>query len=149
MITAIVVTKTIREEITRYCTQKKPHEACGFLFGHRIGSSLFVDEFMPVPNVAKDPARNFAMHPDHILLALHRPLEDHRLLAGTLHSHPAAPAAPSAQDLQTEWHKLPSHWIVSLLSESACDIRAYRYERQNDSKGTTRHVLIPISTAEK
>ncbi len=137
----IHVSRAITEAITAYCVCKLPYEACGILIGSVRGSETEVHSFLPVRNAADHRRETFRFHPAQWIEALYAIERSNRQIAGIFHSHPEGPPLPSAADLNTEWHGLPSHWIISLANESAPQIRAYRYRKCN---GTTEYEPLPI-----
>jgi proteasome lid subunit RPN8/RPN11 len=126
MITSLRIKRSIMNQILQYCIKYKPEEACGFLLGTHNEAILNVEEFTPVPNVSVSPSNRFIMDPAVLISVVSKASIAGLYVIGTVHSHPSADAAPSLEDLQTEWHTLPVHCIVSLLTGPG-EIQAYSY----------------------
>jgi proteasome lid subunit RPN8/RPN11 len=122
----VLLKNSVKEQIHHECIQKKPNEACGFVWGTLSTSFLLAEAFTPIPNCAPNPSTQFLMDPVAMIPLLTNNSESSLELLGILHSHPSAPATPSHDDLSTYWDKLPSHWIVSLQQPTPY-IAAYQY----------------------
>ncbi|MGG1551396.1 M67 family metallopeptidase [Paenibacillus ferrarius] len=106
-----------------------PEEACGVILGcptEHDADVLYATTFIPLPNVAEQPTREFTMDPMDILPYL-KP--GPTPLIGLFHSHPSAPPIPSCQDLQTLWHTIPTHWILSLQHQTAPELQIYQIKK--------------------
>ncbi|UUZ93897.1 M67 family metallopeptidase [Paenibacillus sp. P25] len=138
----------MKQQILRYCSFVRPHEACGFLAGHKEAEHQYrVDTFIPIRNVHPEPENHFQMDPLETISVLSRfsPGE----LIGIVHSHPRAALVPSGKDLNTEWHTVPSHWIVSLAQASRPVIEAYGYIRSDDRVCWIKHFIKTIDFNEQ
>jgi proteasome lid subunit RPN8/RPN11 len=134
----------LRRRLTDYCRTVYPSEACGFIIGDSgpASGAMSARDFVPVRNVSPEPEHEFYMDPAE-LVALMAATPRERLL-GIFHSHPRTAPVPSAADLQTAWHTLPSYWIVSLMNISAPSIAVYRLERRGEAA-----VPVPLPTRHK
>jgi proteasome lid subunit RPN8/RPN11 len=148
MQTTILLKSSIREQILHECIQKKPNEACGFVWGSAHSSFIQVEAFKPVPNCAVNPSVQFSMDPAFMIPLLMSRSENGLDIVGILHSHPTTPAIPSQEDLLSLWHKIPSHWIVSLQHPTAC-IAAYQFYHVGDPakelSGVAHYRPLPIT----
>lgn len=97
-------------------------EVCG-LIGGRGGEAT---SLYPVPNVSAAPARLFEMEPAGQIAAMRRMRERGEDLLAIYHSHPAAPAVPSATDLGEAGYPEALYLIVSLGTKGVLELRAYR-----------------------
>ncbi|MCK9530136.1 MAG: M67 family metallopeptidase [Gammaproteobacteria bacterium] len=103
--------------------QQSPEaEVCG-LIGARDGVPVHV---YPVANAAADPARVFVMAPDAQIDAMRRMRECGETLFAIYHSHPHAPAAPSARDLAEAAYPDALYLIISLDTRGVLDMRGFR-----------------------
>src|SRR5262245_48041737 len=75
-----------------------PHECCGLLLGEGEGD-VTVTKVIPVPNVAEDPRRAFAIDPQMQFDLLRATRGQTQRIIGHYHSHPDGQAAPSVHDL--------------------------------------------------
>ncbi|WP_165452201.1 M67 family metallopeptidase [Paenibacillus thalictri] len=119
--------RSVLKRMIEYGQTQLPYEACGVLLGDVEAAATFVHTFVPVPNISTGPLNHFLMDPLHLLPYIKETSGAPRL-AGFYHTHPLAPAIPSEQDLLTEWHTVPTHWIVSYAAPSNPHVRCYRYD---------------------
>jgi proteasome lid subunit RPN8/RPN11 len=81
-----------------------PDEACGLLVGARSGrGGGSVHRIVPTDNVARDRRRAYAIDPRIVRGWERRPPAAPESLLGAYHSHPDAPALPSAGDGTAAW----------------------------------------------
>ena len=99
-------------------------EACGLVSG-RDGHPL---RLHPVANVAAEPGRLFQMDPKGQIDAMRAIREADEELFAIFHSHPHAPAAPSATDIAQSEYPEALHLIVSLNTKGVLEMRGYRIE---------------------
>lgn len=126
---SVHLTMKIYDEIVSHSIRSLPNEACGILLGE--ASSLQTDElhvhmFIPLRNHAIHPTRQFAINPIDMLPYLN---DNSRSIVGIFHSHPTASPVPSAEDLLTLWHTMPTYWILSLQHEGNPDLQVYHLKK--------------------
>jgi len=114
-----------RPLVNRLLSDAQAHpdeEVCG-LIGARDGhaSSIY-----PVPNVSGDPARLFDMEPKALIDAMRTLRERGESLFAIYHSHPHAPAVPSAEDLRQAAYPDAVYLIISLDTQGVLEMRAWR-----------------------
>lgn len=97
-------------------------EVCG-LIGARDGEPVHV---YPVPNAAPDAARRFAMEPAAQIRAMAEMRARGETLFAIYHSHPHAPATPSARDLAEAAYAEALYLIISLDTRGVLDLRGFR-----------------------
>jgi len=97
-------------------------EACG-LIASRDGTPGTV---YPVANVAEDPGRFFQMEPKGQIEAMRAMRDRGEALFAIFHSHPDAPASPSATDIAESAYPDALHLIVSLNTKGVLEMRGYR-----------------------
>ncbi|HHO67675.1 MAG TPA: M67 family peptidase [Gammaproteobacteria bacterium] len=97
-------------------------EVCG-LIAARSGRPV---RFIPVPNVAGQPAQLFSMDPARQIDALRRMREAGEELFGIFHSHPHSPAVPSDRDLHEAGYPDALYLIASLSTKGVLELRGYR-----------------------
>ncbi len=97
-------------------------EVCG-LVGARGGQATSV---YPVPNVSGDPTRLFDMDPKGLIDAMRTLRERGETLFAIYHSHPHAPAVPSAEDLRQLAYPEAVYLIISLNTAGVLEMRAWR-----------------------
>jgi proteasome lid subunit RPN8/RPN11 len=145
---SVILKKTTLAHIISYCMKNKPYEACGLLLGSfdEVAQAIHVEQFLPVPNIAQDAATHFMMDPAAIIPIVTKPSPMAESIVGVLHSHPTSAPIPSAEDLQSAWLHIPSHWIVSLQLEEHYDIKAFHYYKKapNQLSQKVDYTSLPI-----
>jgi proteasome lid subunit RPN8/RPN11 len=115
------LTADVLNAIRRHGAETYPHECCGALIADR-GSVI---EAFKLPNTTSEgAARRFRVGPDDYRAAEKRARELGGRLAGFYHSHPDAPARPSAYDLEHAWPNL-TYVIISVRARVPGDITAW------------------------
>ncbi|MDR6548925.1 Mov34/MPN/PAD-1 family protein [Paenibacillus qinlingensis] len=126
---SVYLTKKIYDELVSYSMRSLPNEACGILLGDSSSQSsteIHIHTFIPLHNHAEHPTRQFLIQPIEMLPFL----SDKNLsMVGIFHSHPTAAPVPSAEDLSTLWHTVPSYWILSLQDESNPNLQVYSLKK--------------------
>jgi proteasome lid subunit RPN8/RPN11 len=111
---SIQLSRKLYDEMISYSMCSLPNEACGILIQEASFSptkELHIHTFIPLPNHAAHPTKQFVIHPLDIIPYL---ADQRRTIVGIFHSHPTAVSIPSAEDLLTLWHTIPTYWILSL-----------------------------------
>lgn len=124
------LTRKLYDEFVSYSTNSLPNEACGIILGEAYPArdELHALSFVPLRNRAVSPLHHFVIDPIELLPYLTNTVHKHPLI-GLFHSHPTAAPIPSAEDLQTEWHTLPSYWILSLQHTANPDLQVYQLKK--------------------
>ena len=103
--------------------QKSPEkEVCG-LIGLSGGENM---RFYPVENAASEPDRLFEMDPEGQIEAMRVMRETGETLFAIFHSHPHAPARPSATDLAESTYPEALHLIISLDTKGVLQLAGFR-----------------------
>ena len=76
-------------DLRAHAAAEHPAEACGLLFG----TPTALTRYVPMENVAENPASGFAMDPIAVARAEHAGRRDGLRLCAAFHSHPEATAA--------------------------------------------------------
>lgn len=120
------VSREAREQLARHAAAALPREACGVLVGVRGPRGAQVKLGTRGRNRA--PARDrFELDPRDLLRAEEVAAAAGLAVLGVWHSHPTAPAVPSARDCAGAWPGW-SHVIVSLANERVAELRAWVVE---------------------
>ena len=127
----VTVETELQEGLTRYARAHLPREACGLLGARAsLSEELRIYRFIPMTNHAAD-CDEFLMDPIEIARAEASFRSDGGRLAGTFHSHPGSPAAPSRADLETGWPELV-HLILAIEENGqAGALTAWEYSAQD------------------
>lgn len=98
-------------------------EVCALLGGedNRLTS------IYPVTNIADDPSSRFLLDPEGHIEAMKAMREAGEKLRGIFHSHPAAPATPSATDQALASYPDMFYLIVSLTAAQP-ELQAHYYD---------------------
>ncbi len=116
----ITLPREIVNRLLTHAQQSPASEVCG-LIGR--GESLSV---YPVANVAEDPARLFLLDAQGQLDAMREMRERGEELFAIYHSHPTAPAEPSARDQEMANYPDALYLIVSLNTKGVLELRGFR-----------------------
>ncbi len=102
-----------------------PDECCGAMVGTGRDAVRSVREAWPIENTAPSPGRRYVVAPEDYRRVERRAREAGVELVGFYHSHPDAPAAPSAFDLA---HAFPgfSYVIISVGAQGPGAITSWR-----------------------
>ncbi len=97
-------------------------EVCGLIGANAQGAF----HLYPIANAAAEPERLFTMAPQAQIDALRTMRERGEQLFAIYHSHPHAPATPSATDLREAAYPEALYLIVSLDTAGVLELRAYQ-----------------------
>lgn len=97
-------------------------EVCG-LVAARAG---WPERLYRVANVAEEPGRLFTLDPQGQIDAMRRMRETGEELFAIYHSHPHAPALPSATDLRESAYPEALYLIISLNTKGVLEMRGWR-----------------------
>ncbi|WP_128894772.1 Mov34/MPN/PAD-1 family protein [Longirhabdus pacifica] len=105
---------TIYEELIAYGKQHLPYECCGVLIGQNQQEDIFIEQFIPITNVAKNKRKQFMFCPKQwtTILLQYEHHEQHNIV-GIFHSHPDEEPFPSSEDKKLMWRSIPTYWIAS------------------------------------
>lgn len=120
------IDRAVWEQMVDCCRERLPFEACGALFGRQIGAHLKIVRCVPIANKAQAPEAEFEFDPGEWVQALYEAERNGWKLLGLFHSHPSAPAYPSARDKAHTPYGPILYWIVSLSVVAAPDVRVYK-----------------------
>ncbi len=133
---SVILPRTLVNQLLGEAQRSPDTEVCG-LVASRDDEPVAV---YPVTNVAAEPGRLFQMDPRELIGVMRRIRERGETLFAIYHSHPHAPATPSATDLREAAYPDALHLIISLDTKGVLEMRGYRL--QGD---TMREVILEIS----
>ena len=119
--TTITLPRTIANKLLTLAQKDPEIESCG-LIGAKEGIPTSV---YPVENVAEEKRHFFEMDPSSQIAAMKSMRDREESLFAIFHSHPDAPAMPSAADLEKVEYPEALYLIVSLNSKGVLDMRGY------------------------
>lgn len=118
----IVLPRPLVNQLLHYAQSSPDLEVCG-LIGAKNG---LPGTCYPVRNIAEKPDCRFALDPKEQIAAMRRMQEQGEELFALFHSHPAAPAEPSATDLEQATYPDTLYLIVSLNTKGVLELRGFR-----------------------
>lgn len=114
--------RTIVNRILAHAQQQPEQEVCGL-----IGASSGVARRVyPVRNAAGETDHLFAMDPQQQIDAMRSMRENGEELFAIYHSHPHAPATPSALDLEQAAYPDALYLIISLNTKGVLELQGFR-----------------------
>jgi len=121
----IRITEPVRLAMEGHALRSRPAECCGLLSGR----GHVVTSLHPLRNEADTPETRYFASPEDLFAAMRRIREADQTLIGIYHSHPRAPAYPSASDVGMAFYPEAVYFIISL--EPRIELRAFRIEGPN------------------
>ncbi len=85
-------------DIAAWAQTAYPSEAVGLLVGRRVRDNWEIHTLVPAANIAATPATQFVLDPMAWFVAERIAVQAGMSIVGIIHSHPDAPARPSAHD---------------------------------------------------
>ena len=134
--TRVILPRPLVNRLLAAAQQAPDEEVCG-LISTRAGLPAV---FYPVTNAATDKGRLFQLDPQGQITAMRSMRERGEELFAIYHSHPHAPAAPSARDVAESQSPDALHLIVSLDTKGVLDLRGF-YIRA----GTVEEVILELT----
>jgi [CysO sulfur-carrier protein]-S-L-cysteine hydrolase len=113
-------------------------EVCG-LIGGKNGLPCTC---YPVKNIAQQPEQRFLLDAKQQIAAMSAMRNQGEDLFAIYHSHPAAPATPSATDLEQAAYPEAIYLIISLNTKGVLEMRGFKIDRQNATE-------IPLTLCEE
>ncbi len=117
----IAIPRTLVNQLLHRAQGSPDSEICG-LIGSRHGTPT---SCYPVNNISGQPAIRFRMDPEEQIRAMRTMRENHEELFAIYHSHPTAPAAPSAIDLDHAGYPDALQIIISLNTKGVLEMRGF------------------------
>ena len=108
----------IRDAALDHAVGTYPYEACGLLIGYQGEDGVRVSRSVRCPNVAPREAQThrFAIDPRAVLNVARSLKGTPESIVGFYHSHPDAPAAPSATDMEFIRLWPETVWLIAPVS---------------------------------
>lgn len=115
------IPRPIVNRLLHHAQSSPDNEVCG-LIGSKNGvpSSCY-----PIGNIASSPRRLFAMNPKEQIAAMRDMRERGEDIFAIYHSHPAAPAFPSAIDLAQANYPETLYLIISLQTRGVLEMQGF------------------------
>jgi proteasome lid subunit RPN8/RPN11 len=118
----IHIPRPLVNQLLHYAQTSPEVEVCG-LVGAKDGTP---SHCYPVKNASTTPDCRFQMEPQDQIDAMRKMRERGEELFAIFHSHPAAPAEPSAVDLEQAAYPDAVYIIISLNTKGVLEMRGFR-----------------------
>jgi len=97
-------------------------EACGFVGKDKSDNYTCY----PVENIAETPSKRFLMAPEEQISTIKAMRDKEESLFAIYHSHPTAPARPSATDIELSSYPDAYYLIISLNTKGVLEMRCFQ-----------------------
>jgi proteasome lid subunit RPN8/RPN11 len=126
----VIFPRTVVNQLLHQAQISPDTEICGLIGSHHgMPRSCY-----PVKNIAGRPAVRFWMDPKQQIDAMRKMRENNEELFAIYHSHPAAPAEPSATDLEHANYPDLLQIIISLNIQGVLEMRGFRFRKNRPAK---------------
>ncbi len=125
--TEVPFPRPLINQILQQAQSAEDREICG-LISARAGQPV---RSYPVENIASEPTQHFQMAPQQQIEAMRNMRESGEELFAIYHSHPDAPAHPSATDLREAAYPDTLYIIISLAVEGTLEMRGFRLHEKD------------------
>jgi len=120
----IALPRHLVNQLLHYAQASPEQEICGLIGGkHGQPTTCY-----PIRNTADDPERRYRLDPEQHIGVLRAMREKGEELFAIFHSHPTAPAEPSATDLELAAYPEALYLIVSLDTQGVLELRGFRID---------------------
>ncbi len=125
----IIFNRRLLEEMKAYAASKYPEECCGLMFGRFDGDNRTVkrvDSIKKMNNIYEPSERyhRYAIDPKEFMTGEMEAEKRGQEVVGVFHSHPNAPARPSAFDRSLAWPTL-SYVVVEVREGNTLDVSSW------------------------
>lgn len=117
----IQLSRKITTQLLHHAQSSPDEEICG-LIGGKNGMAI---NCYPVENTAPDRASRFQLDAKQHIAAFKQMRENGEELFAIYHSHPSAPAEPSATDIKMAEYPEALYLIISLKTKGVLQIRGF------------------------
>lgn len=118
----IELPRKLVNELLHQAQLSNDEEACGFVGKNTAGEY----SCYPVRNIAETPATRFLMDPKEQLSRMKQMRDQQEDMFAIYHSHPTAPAIPSAMDLEQAAYPDAYYLIISLNTKGVLEMRCFK-----------------------
>lgn len=132
----IHIPRKIANQLLHLAQQSPDQEVCG-LIGGKNGLPT---RCYPINNIAEQPGQHFQLDASQQIAAMANMREQGEALFAIYHSHPTAPAQPSATDLELAAYPDALYLIISLNTKGILELRGFRIEQK-----TAREIGLALS----
>jgi [CysO sulfur-carrier protein]-S-L-cysteine hydrolase len=123
----IQIPRKLTNQLLHLAQLSPDYEVCG-LIGSKNGHPCTC---YPVKNSAPHPEQRFLLDAKQQITAMSAMRNQGEDLFAIYHSHPAAPALPSATDLEQAAYPDAIYLIISLNTKGVLEMRGFKIDHQN------------------
>lgn len=127
--------RLLTHQLMHLAQQEPDQEICGLIAADASGRAI---RCYPVRNVANTPYNRFQLDSAEQIAAMQQMREQNQQLFAIYHSHPTAPATPSATDIEQAAYPEALHLIISLNTKGVLEMRAFKIENQTVTEFSMR-----------
>jgi len=132
----IHISRKMTNQLLHLAQQSPDQEVCG-LIGSKNGQPT---RCYPINNIAEKPGQRFQLDPSQQIAAMANMRDQGEELFAIYHSHPTAPAQPSAIDLELAAYPDALYLIISLNTKGILEMRGFRIVQN-----TAREITLALS----
>lgn len=121
------IPRSIANQLLHMAQNAPDKEVCG-LIGSLNGIAHRCYE---INNIASQPQNRFELDPSEQIAAMAKMRDNGEKLFAVYHSHPTAPAFPSAIDIDKAAYPEALNLIISLNTKGVLELRAFKISEQN------------------
>lgn len=119
--TALELPRSLVNQILAHAQQNPDEEICGLISSKNGGAT----RYYRIANTAENKAQRFEMNGSEQIAAMKQMRERGEELMAIVHSHPDAPAIPSALDKENNNYPDVYYLVVSLDTKGVLELRCY------------------------
>lgn len=118
----IQLSRKITNQLLHLAQMSPTQEICGLIgASNGIASTCY-----PIQNIAEQPETRFQLEPKQQINALSTLRDKKETLFAIYHSHPSAPAIPSATDIELASYPDAIYLIISLNTKGVLEMRGFK-----------------------
>ncbi len=122
----IKIPRKLATQLLHIAQQSPDHEICGLVSANN-GIPV---KCYPIANIAEQSEIRFELDPEQQINAMREMRESREEFFAIYHSHPSAPATPSATDIQMANYDEALYLIISLNTKGVLEMRGFRIKNQ-------------------
>lgn len=124
--TALELPRSLVNQILAHAQQNPDEEICGLISSKKPGSeNSGATRYYRITNIAENKAQRFEMNGSEQIAAMKQMREQGEELMAIVHSHPDAPAIPSALDKENNNYPDVYYLVVSLDTKGVLQLHCF------------------------
>ncbi len=125
--TALELPRVLVNQILAHAQQNPDEEICGLI----SSKDKTATRYYRIANIAENKAHHFEMDGSEQIAAMKKMREQGEELMAIVHSHPDAPAIPSALDEEENNYSDIYYLVVSLDTKGVLELRCFLHDESN------------------